>query len=122
MKIEVNKFNTILLIMFFCLFENIFFIINSEENLLLGKFNNMVLLLFIIVISFISFTIKGKSKYKSSFSKLVIALIILTFISSFAAYKYVNQPILEGILQQRTFIMILLCYFPLRNIFLNEKI
>ena len=122
MKVNKKDLITIIFIIFFCLFENIFYLVDTTKIRIGGMYiyDNLCQMLFIITMFLIS--AKIKTRYPNSIFKYdVIALIVLSFISSITAYIYVAQPIKEGLLQQSSFILILLAYFPIRKIILSEN-
>ncbi len=122
MKIKIKNLNSYFVVAFFVMLENLFYLINTDTFSILGVLNYAMLWFWIFVIYYVYkfFTTKSP-KIRSLFSTDVLALILLTIISSYTAYKYVGQPMFHGFMPQRNYIFILLSYFALRKIFLDDN-
>ena len=117
-----NKF--IYLIIIFLIMQNAFFFINTKEINVSGKFAyaDIWLILYVICFGllFIKYCIKSKTKY--SFGGIILLLSSLVLISAIQQNFITGQSLSLGIRPQRYYLMILLSYFPIKQLFLRNKI
>ena len=118
MKITIRK--TVLHILFLLLLlaitKNFFDIIPDEWQM--TNIATITLLIISIIILFLYQT--NNVTYK--FGGYILALIICVVISAVQEKNLFGQPILMGILPQRTFLVALISYFPMRKLFSIKKI
>ncbi|APZ46548.1 hypothetical protein BW723_09720 [Polaribacter reichenbachii] len=121
-KFYSPKTNSIIILVFFVLMENIFYLIDKDTFQILPGISYLdTYLIFFLYFCFRSIKAINKNiKYR--FGWLVFGLLIFIIISAIKANLNSGQSILLGIGSQRDYFFILLSYYPINTLFKRNKI
>lgn len=121
--IKIKKNIEYIILLFIFLMDNGFYLINADSIHITGAFSYSDIWLFMYIlffgwqfIKYIHFKVRYKQKY------FIIILCLLVVISAIQQMRLTGQNIWLGIRPQRNYLIILLSYFPIRKLFMKNRI
>lgn len=121
-KLKVTFSNASVIAFFLFLTKNCLYLLDTSAINIMGKLNyaDFWLGLFIIYAGYIFFTYTDTKEGEPLFKYNIIAVVVICLLASFQAHRLFGQSMSWGIRPQRFFVVIILSYFALRKIFVEE--